>query len=362
MKIDRMILTALVCFHAFFFTTACSDKQPVTATREKSGREAMLASLSTGARKKFTSANLSPLGDVPVPKNNPITTEKVELGKILFFDPRLSGDGKTSCGTCHIPEKAWADGKAICVGSGGKRCLRNTPTIINVAYYQKFFWDNRSNSLEDQALKMLSMPEMGSSPERAVKTLSGIAGYKPLFQAAFGSDEITADRIANAIATFERTVVSRDSPFDKFMEGDLNALTDKQKAGLDLFLNRGNCTECHRGRFLTNHDVAKSPLYEPNDPGVYTATKREYDRGKFKVPTVRDIDLTAPYMHHGYEATLDSVVFFTLEGHSRRKMKELQQTLLRQKFNDEERGAIVEFLKSLTGTLPTIAPPHELPK
>jgi cytochrome c peroxidase len=358
---QRVVLLVIFLPLSSLVLMGCQRKEVATSSPPK-GREAALAQLSDKARQAFFKAALGPLGDVPVPPDNPITREKVELGKMLFFDPRLSGDKKTSCASCHIPEKAWADGKVVCVGAGGRKGLRNTPSLLNVAYYQKFFLDGRATSLEDQALTELSSPHMGSSPDRAAKAIAAIAGYAPLFRAAFGSDQVTADRIARALATFERTLVTGPSPFDKFIEGDTDALTEEQKKGLEIFLTRGKCTDCHRTRFFTNHQIARTTLYMAPDFGLYNLTKKEYDRGKFRVPTLRNIALTAPYLHNGYEATLEDVTFFTLNGRSRRYMKERGEIMPIKPFTDEELKSVVEFLKSLTGELPVVERPSRLPQ
>ncbi|HXF04890.1 MAG TPA: cytochrome c peroxidase [Blastocatellia bacterium] len=358
---QRIVLPALILSLLSVVLVGCGRKEVTTSAPPK-GREAALAQLSDKARQAFFKAALGPLGNVPVPPDNPITPEKVELGKMLFFDPRLSGDRKTSCASCHIPEKAWADGRVVCVGVGGRKGMRNTPSLLNVAYYQKFFWDGRARSLEDQALKELSSPHMGSSPERAARAIAAIPGYGPLFRAAFGSDQVTPDRLAKALATFERTIVTGPSPFDKFIEGDTEALTEEQKKGLEIFLTRGKCTDCHRTRFFTNHEIARTTLYMAPDYGLYNLTKKEYDVGKFRVPTLRNIALTAPYLHNGYEATLEDVAFFTLNGRSRRYMKEHGEIMPIKPFTDDELKSVVEFLKSLTGELPAIERPRQLPQ
>jgi cytochrome c peroxidase len=332
---------------------------------EKSGREIALGQLKVTARDNLVRAKLGPLPSVAAPADNPITPEKVALGKMLFFDPRLSADGKTSCASCHQLEKAWADGRAKSVGVHRRKGLRNTPTLLNVAYHKVYCWDGRAKSLEEQVLKSLADPvEMGSSSARAVKTISAITGYRPLFQAAFGSDEVTTDRLAQAIASFERTLVTGPSPFDRFLDGDLTAMTPEQKEGLSLFLTRAECVKCHRGPTFSNDEFALSGIYVAPDWGRYNLTKRDYDLGKFRVPSLRNVALTRPYFHNGSESSLRGASFFRMHGKREKEVNAPggQVYALGQRFSDDEVERVTAFLEALSGEPPHIQPPTALPQ
>lgn len=340
----------------------CQSQKPVTETRRD---PAPLEQLRPTARTNFLKARLGPLDPVPIPPDNPLTEQKVTLGKTLFFDPRLGGDQKTSCASCHQPEKAWADGRARAVGVRNRRAMRNTPTLLNVAYYETFYWDGRASSLEDQVLKALANPdEMASSPAAAVKTISAIDGYKPLFEAAFGDSQVTAERIAQAIASFERTLVTGPSPFDKFIKGDLDAMTGEQKEGLNLFLTRAECFTCHQGKFFTNQEFTPSGIYVQPDMGRYNWTKQQYDYGKFRVPSLRNAALTPPYFHNGSEPNLVEAAFFRIHGQTRDQLKKRGDVVyeLSKRFSDEEIKYMAAFMQALTGELPKVDVPQTLPQ
>ncbi|MCG7498018.1 cytochrome-c peroxidase [Vibrio sp. Of7-15] len=241
---------------------------------------------------------------VPFPVDNPYSISKVELGKVLFFDKRLSKDDTVSCGSCHDPEKGWADGVRNGIGIGGEVGKRNTPTIINTAYYETLFLDGRVQSLEEQSLHPIANPiEMGLPLNELLQKLDGIAEYRPLFHAAFGDETITLDRIAKALATFERTIISNDSAFDKFLAGDTNAMTDQQLHGLHLFRTKAKCMNCHSGPMMTNDKFENIGLvyygHFLEDRGRYNVTYEPEDMGKFRVSMLRDIKATDPTTHVG---------------------------------------------------------------
>jgi cytochrome c peroxidase len=340
----------------------CESKKPTKTETARSSEP--LKFLGPTARGNFLKARLGPLKEVSVPADNPLTAEKVNLGKLLFFDARLSGDQKTSCASCHRPEKAWADAQPRSVGVGKRRGRRNTPSLLNVAYYQTFYWDGRASSLEEQVLKALANPEeMAGSPPRAVKTIGSIEGYRPLFNAAFGSEEVTAERLAKAIASFERTLVTGTSTFDRFLQGTAE-LTDEQKKGMELFLRRADCVGCHRGPFFTNEEFKPGGIYIHPDWGRHNWTKQEYDRGKFRVPSLRNVALTAPYFHNGSEPSLEQAAFFRSHGKTRKELEKLgyNQYVLAHHFSDDEIKQMTAFMQSLTGDLPKVEAPPELPK
>lgn len=241
---------------------------------------------------------------VPFPVDNPYSIAKVELGKTLFFDERLSKDNTVSCGSCHDPEKGWADGVRNGIGIGGQVGKRNTPTIINTAYYETLFLDGRVQSLEEQSLHPIANPiEMGLPLGELLQKLDDVVEYRPLFNAAFGDETITLDRIAKALATFERTIISNDSAFDKFLAGDTSAMTDQQLHGLHLFRTKAKCMNCHSGPMMTNDKFENIGLVyygrSLEDRGRYNVTYKPEDMGKFRVSMLRDIKATDPTTHLG---------------------------------------------------------------
>jgi len=252
------------------------------------------------------------------PTDNPYSAARVELGWYLFFDPRLSANSTVSCATCHPPTHAFAGGGPAPVGVTGKPLRRRAPTIINRAYGLSQFVDGRAPTLEAQISGPISAPdEMGTSPEAAAHAVAEIPGYKPLFERAFNDGDVTFDRIAKAIASFERTLLSGNSPYDRFLNGDKHALSPAAKRGLQIFERSGECSECHNGFNFTNEKFASlgiGPEQSPPDLGLADITKKRRDEGKFRVPTLREISHTAPYAHDGRFKTLDDVLEFYRKG------------------------------------------------
>lgn len=229
----------------------------------------------------------------------------VRLGKTLFFDPRLSGSNKISCGSCHNPDLNWADGKPLGVGHNNQLGNRNSPSLENVWFFKKLFWDGRAENLAEQAKGPIANPiEMHQDLNSLAPKLSKIKGYKPLFAAAYGDAKITTDRIANAISSFEQTIVSGKSNFDRFLEGDQKAMSDQQILGLHVFRTSGKCLNCHNGPLFTDGEFYNLGLtyYENKkyeDLGLYLTTKKPEDVGKFKTPGLRNVMRTGPWMHNG---------------------------------------------------------------
>ncbi|MBL8345324.1 MAG: c-type cytochrome [Rubrivivax sp.] len=254
------------------------------------------------------------LGEVPDAADNPTTPAKVELGKALFFDPRLSGNGTVSCASCHNPALGWSDGLKTGVGINGTVLGRATPTIVNVAYNTQFMWDGRKKSLEDQALGPMKTPEeMRTDFAAAVHLLGSIDGYVAMFAKAFPGEAIGEETIAKAIAAFERTVVSKDSRFDRWVAGDRKAITAQEYRGYQVFIDpeRGNCAKCHSGPNFTDngyHNIGLKQIEGKADEGRFKIRAVASMKGAFKTPTLRDIALTAPYFHDGSAATLMDVV------------------------------------------------------
>lgn len=296
---------------------------------------------------------------VPTPKENPITSEKVALGKQLFFDPRLSGDNKMSCATCHLPEKAFGDGLARGKGHDGRTLGRNTPTLLNVGFYERFDWDGRARSLEEQALGPIQSPdEMNQDLRELVQELNGVPGYVEQFRKVFGTN-VTQDGIAKSLAAFQRTLVTKPSPFDRFLAGDKTALSAEAKLGMDLFEGVAGCVRCHQGPLLSDNKFYRLGV-SSKDEGLSVVTGKKEDRGKFRTPSLRNIDQTGPYMHDGSKKTLSDVVEFYYRGVPTGSggLAPDVQPLLGRSFS--EIPAIVAFLESLTGEAPKVEPP-ELP-
>jgi cytochrome c peroxidase len=307
--------------------------------------------------------DIGPLPAIPVPADNPQNQDKIELGKMLFFDPRLSGDNKISCSTCHDPSKGFADGKARAIGFGGKELGRHSPTILNAGYNTAQFWDGRSPSLEDQATKPIEATgEMNLPRQVMAGRLVSIPAYKKRFRELFGEDP-TLENVGKSIAAFERTIITPDAPFDRYARGDKQALTPQDKRGLILFMSKAACTQCHNGSNFTDNKFhvlgvpQKGPLAE--DTGRYDVTKDEKDKGAFKTPSLRNIALTAPYAHDGAIETLDEVVEFYNQGGG--SVPNKSPKLLKLHLTKQEKSDLVAFLKTLTGTQPVVSIP-QLPK
>lgn len=295
---------------------------------------------------------IGPLPPVKIPADNPQTAAKVELGKKLFFDPRLSGNNWISCATCHNPALGFADGLPRFLGGpAAKEGGRHSPSIINCGYNELQFWDGRASSLEIQALGPIQNPdEMFETLENVVRKLSRVPGYVEAFKEVFETG-VTADGIAKAIAAFERTIIYANSPFDRYMQGDVNAMSESARRGMDLFNGKAECIICHNGPNFTDnkfHNLgvpADGPIKE--DLGRYLVTKNESDKGAFKTSTLRNITETAPYMHDGFFPTLFEVVQFYNTGGGRSENK--SQHIHPLHLTPEEVVDLIEFMKALTG-------------
>ena len=280
----------------------------------------------------------------PIPNEVKVDKKKVQLGKKLFFDPILSRDGTISCATCHDLQNGGDDGLKFSFGIGGKEGNINSPTVYNAVFNFRQFWDGRAKNLKEQVIGPIENPvEMGHSMEGAVETLKQSKIYSSDFINVY-SDGITQENIADAIAEFEKTLITPDSPFDRYLKGDEEAISQKAKEGYRLFESKG-CVLCHHGVNIGGNFYNKFGIYEDvnsSNLGRYNITKREEDKYVFKVPSLRNIALTSPYMHDGRINTLKSAVEFMTRHQLGRHMEE------------GETDAIVEFLKSLTGEIPVI--------
>ena len=325
--------------------------------------------LAAQVKKPVPSANgiEVPLGLLPIawPRNNPYTPAKEELGRFLYFDPRLSADDTMSCATCHNPKFAFGDGEPNSIGIHGQRGTRSAPTIFNRAYSLAQFWDGRAGTLEDQAKGPMANPiEMGSTLDAVVQRVKAIPGYQPLFEKAFGPGEITIEHAARAIATFERTILSGNSPYDRYSAGNRKAMTAAAIRGKSVFFDKAKCDKCHDGMNFTTNDFHNLGvgMDKPNpDLGRFLVTKDSKDWGAFKTPTLREIASTAPYMHDGSLKTLEEVIELYDKGgianpNLDREMKPLKLT-------PQQKHDLVEFLRALSGDgWQKIAPPVQLPQ
>lgn len=289
----------------------------------------------------------------PYPEGNEPTAARVELGKKLFFDPRLSGDGNMSCASCHNPMLGWSDGLAT--GKGVKSMVldRASPTVINTAFNSIQMWDGRKKSLEDQAMgPMEASVEMNMDVQKLFKWLNGNDGYRADFQRAYPGKAIDADTVSKAIASFERTVISNSAPFDQWVAGKQDAMSPDQIKGFALFIDPGkaNCAACHSGANFTDngfHNLGLASFGKENpDMGRYAQRPVASLKGAFKTPTVREAANTAPYFHDGSAKTLDELVEFYAKGglvktNLSKSMKELKLT-------KEELGQLVAFMNALS--------------
>jgi cytochrome c peroxidase len=296
---------------------------------------------------------------IPAPQDNPTTPEKVELGKQLFFDPRLSGDNTKSCATCHIPDKAFTDGLPQAEGPNGKKLSRNTPTLLNVGLYESYFWDGRASSLEEQALAPIESPdELNQKLDELEEELNAVPGYVQQFQSVFGT-RVTRVGIGQAIAAFQRPLITQPAPLDRYLAGEKDALSPQAIRGMELFLGDAGCVRCHQGQLLSDGKFYRLGI-SSTDFGRSEWTKSEDDRGKFRTPSLRNVAETAPYMHDGSKASLDDVVEFYYREVpiSSGGLPVDVAPLVSQSYS--EIPLIVAFLEGLTGESPRIEPP-ELP-
>ena len=301
-----------------------------------------------------------------IPNDNPLTKEKVTLGKLLFFDKRLSANDTIACATCHRPALAFTDGQPVSTGIHRQQGGRSAPTALNRLFSSTQFWDGRAATLEAQSVGPFVNPvEHGfSNYDALLKKINSIEGYKPLFQKAFGTSTITVDQIGKAIASFQRTLLSGNSAYDQFgVGGKEKALSPKAQSGLQVFVGKGQCLRCHFGFNFTDerfHNLGIDWDKEQVDVGRYGVTKDPKDLGAFKTPTLREVARTAPYMHDGRFATLRQVVDFYDQGgisnpHLDPGLKQLNLT-------GQEKEDLVQFLHALNGDGWQVTPPTEFPE
>jgi cytochrome c peroxidase len=272
---------------------------------------------------------------LPVPEDNLLLSEKIERGRRLFFDRRLSADGSISCATCHDPRRAFSSNRAIAVGVFGRIGRRNAQAIINRGYGRAFFWDGRTTTLEEQVLRPIEDPaEMGSTAAAAATRVG-----------------LTTDELARSLASYVRSILAGNSRFDRYIAGDESALTPDETAGLRLFRGRANCTACHSGPLLSDEQFHNSGIAWKDerfqDDGRALVTGRLFDRGAFKTPTLREVARTAPYMHDGSLPTLDGVIDFYDRGG--RSNPALDPEIKPLRLSDLEKRQLLSFLRALSG-------------
>ena len=282
---------------------------------------------------------------MPVPEDNPITAEKIELGRRLFNDRRLSRDGTVACSSCHNPDHAFASPGATSTGVFGRRGRRNAPALINRGWGRSFSWDGRVATLEEQVLKPIEDPnEMDLSIAEASARV-----------------DVTREDMSRAMASYVRSIMSGNTPYDRYIDGDRTALSAEAQAGLKLFRGKGNCTACHVGPTFTDerfHNTGIAWARPPREPGAAESfrdegravvTGRAEDRGAFKTPTLREVEHSAPYMHDGSLASLDEVVDYYDRGGNKHALLDLELRPIG--LTASEKHAVVAFLRSLSGTM-----------
>lgn len=335
---------------------------------------------------------LAALPPAPILESNPQSSAKIELGKMLFFDPRLSGDATTSCATCHDPQRGWGDGNELSIGYPGTVHWRNSQTVVNTAYLNRFFWTGSSPTLEAQAKSAITGPlAQNMNPGLAEERLKQIPAYVKRFRDAFGTAP-TFENVLAAIAAFERTLVSRNVPFDQYMNGDKEALRPAQIKGMALFKGKAGCIQCHNGAMLTDqafHNVGVPPnkafetdpqrqiamrerikskgiaetdyLALDRDPGRFLDTQHAGDKGKFRTPTLRELKYTGPYMHNGAFDSLEAVIDFYDRGGDADPFGTKSSLLKPLQLTADEKAALRAFLESLSGD-PILVVAPELPE
>jgi cytochrome c peroxidase len=335
---------------------------PAPATEAAAPAKETAASPTADSPKATAASPEVPLGLPPlaIPDDNPMTPEKIELGKMLYFDKRVSKDGTVACATCHDPKMAWAEHTPTSTGINKQVGGRNSPTVINAAYAPAQFWDGRAATLEDQASGPVGNPiEMGHSMQAMVNEFKKIPEYEKYFQKVFGTG-VTEKGFVQAIAAFERTILSGASPYDRYTtKKDPNALTDAQKRGLELF--DANCSTCHSQPLFSNfryYNVGIGMDKPKPDEGRKDVTKKDSDLGKFRTPALREVANTAPYFHDGSVARLENAVAIMADGGKDNPNLSAQVKSIREaKLSAADKKDIFEFLKALSGKYPIVEPP-----
>jgi len=302
-------------------------------------------------------AQLATYEPMSIPRDNPMTPEKVALGRQLFFDERLSVDGSKSCYSCHVCEHGLTDGLPKAIGPGNKQLPRSSPTLWNIGYHKEFYWDGRSGSLEKQALAAWTGANMGAKADEIVARLNALQGYKTQFQKVFQSDA-TPDNVVKAIAAYERTIISGNTAWDRWKAGDSTAISQSAYRGWNIF-QAIKCNNCHDGVLFTDqqyHNIGIGMDQKEPDPGRGKVTNKPEDTGAFKTPTLRDIAKSAPYFHDGSAKTLEEAVDIMLAGGKPNKYLD-KKNLEAHKILPDQREDLLNFLRSLTMDCTLSKPP-----
>jgi cytochrome c peroxidase len=352
-QLAAFLLLSLLARPASAADTGTAPANPAQPETVKSGNWSMVLPLGLQA----AAAN--------IPDDNPMNDDKIALGKSLYFDKRLSKDMTIACASCHNPYHGFADPSATSAGVGRALGGRNSPTVLNRLFSSDQFWDGRAADLEIQAHGPLTNPvemAMGSHDD-VVARVKGVRGYAPLLQKAFGDQTIDIKRIAQAIAAYERTVVTGNSPFDRYMAGDKDAMSAEAVRGMAVFNGKANCKTCHAGFNFTDENYRNIGvgMNKPKpDLGRYEVTKKDADRGAFKTPTLRNLLQTAPYMHDGSETTLLQVVEFYDRGGIGNP--NLSPDIKPLHLTSQEKRDLVAFLEALQGEVTNAEVPERLPE
>ncbi len=307
--------------------------------------------------------------EVPQPKDNKLTKDRIELGKLLYFDKRLSASEQVSCATCHHPKHGWTDLVPVSKAVGAGRGPRNSPTVLNTAYLKRLFWDGRAKSLEEQALGPIEADvEMNMPLEELIPKLQKIQGYVKLFNKAYPNEGgINNKTLAKAIASFERTVLSTTAPFDKYAMGDKKAISKKAAKGYELFIGKAHCADCHDKFNFTDgsfHNIGlKDGDLQGKDLGRYNLKRRAAWYGVFKTPTLRDITKSGPYFHDGSVKTLtEAATICASGGRYKNGVKNKSTYIVDRHLTQAEIAQIVAFMKTLTGADMKLKIPTKFPQ
>ncbi|MDN5423911.1 MAG: cytochrome-c peroxidase [Chryseobacterium sp.] len=376
----------LIAFLTISLLNNCFSNSVQKEIREKASFLAELRTLySSGDASKWPKPILDPdarpyfseighLPEIQYPSDNPYSEDKALLGKILFFDPRLSKSEQIACASCHDPELGWCDSRTFSFGHDRQLGTRNAMSILNVAYARSLFWDGRAASLEEQSeMPIRDEKEMNGHIDLAAGKIAKIKGYELLFEKAFGDKAVSKDRISKAIAAFERTVKSGTSRFDQFIDGKAEVYTDDELMGLHLFRTKAQCMNCHSSGYFSNNqfeNIGTSLLgSKEEDLGRYLVTKKPEDAGKFRVPGLREVTRTGPWMHNGSMATLTEVIQFYSRGnpeHSQKRETVHQGVTLSSEksgfvrlldLTDIEIAQLEAFLRTLSTKPERVSPP-----
>lgn len=345
-KLRLFLITSCLLLIAITFIVGCRDSNTVTTVEFTPEIQPLPAQLTTYV-------------PMTIPEDNPMTPEKVALGRQLFFDERLSIDGSKSCYSCHVCEKGLTDGLPKAIGPGNKTLPRHSPTLWNIGYHKEFYWDGRSPSLEKQAMAAWTGGNMavGDKANEVVARINALQDYRKQFQQVFQSDA-TAENIMKAIASFERTIISGDTPWDRWRAGDQTAISESAVRGWNIF-QAIKCNNCHDGVLFTDqqyHNVGIGMDQATPDGGRANFTKKPEDTGAFKTPTLRDVARSAPYFHDGSAKTLEEAVDIMIAGGKPNQYLD-KKNLQPQNPLPSQREDLLNFLRSLSVDKCTLTKP-----